>query len=84
MKKNLKKATVKVCTNVPTFQHAYNNNNKKLIINTIYMKAFVGTLIFCWNTLEHICNKFYKVAGSVGTLKPFRGHVGTFQQNLRL
>lgn len=47
------------------------------------MAHSVGTLVFCWNTLEHICNKFYKVAGSVGTLKLRRGRVGTFQQMLR-
>lgn len=44
----------------------------------------VGTLKFCWNTLEQVCKIFYKVGVSVGTLNVLRGRVGTFQQNLRV
>lgn len=47
------------------------------------MAHSVGTFDLRWNTLEHISNKFYKVAHSVGTLKLRRERVGTFQQNLK-
>ncbi len=43
----------------------------------------VGTLNFCWNTLEHLCFFLSGRTGSVGTLKLFRERVGTFQQTLR-
>jgi hypothetical protein len=41
----------------------------------------VGTLVFCWNVLEHLRAKIVHARFSVGTLKPLRGSVGTFQQN---
>lgn len=75
-------SAAKVVSNVPTFQqHTYNINNN-LIINNIYIMISVGTPKFCWNTLEHICNIFYKVALSVGTLFCSNSLVGTFQQKL--